>query len=430
MSWSLLKYLPRGRFTRRLAWLAGGMFLGQFLLVATMPLLTRLYSLEAFGLFGVVAALVGIFGAVMAGRYEFAIPLADRDEDAAALAIAGTVMTCVLTALAALLVWAFGDRLASATGMPPLASLLWLFLPSLFLTGIGQPLEYWSIRRNTMRLNGATRVAQYGGQAVGQVALGVAGTGAVGLTLGYGLGCFIRAALFIAKLTPADREILARTRFTRVREIAWSMRRYPLLTTTSNVVMSLTQFLPTILFATFFGPAVAGGFDLAQRILAAPVRLVGGAASQVFLAEASQRSVVEALRLFSKTVPRFLLLGMLVMAPILVAGPSLFAIAFGEPWREAGTFAQALVVLQLARFVQMPTSQSFNILGRQDLELRMALLGAISLAATFGLIIFLDSAPANAVLIYSIASCVGQVVLLHLTWQTIRKAAHTELADK
>jgi O-antigen/teichoic acid export membrane protein len=277
-----------------------------------------------------------------------------------------------------------------------------------------------------MRLNAATRVAQYGGQAVSQVALGAAGAGAIGLTIGYGLGYFTRAALFVAKLTPSDRKILATTRLAEVRGIAWAMRRYPLLTMASTVVKSVTQFVPTILFATFFGPAVAGGFDLAQRILAVPVRLVGGAASQVFLVEASQHSAGDVLRLFSntsKTVPRFLLLGTLGMAPILLAGPFLFAFAFGEPWREAGVFAQALVVLQLARFVQTPTSQSFNILRRQDLELRTAILGAISLAASFGLIAWLDVGPAHAVLIYSISSGVGNVGMLYLTWQTARRAA-------
>jgi O-antigen/teichoic acid export membrane protein len=307
--------------------------------------------------------------------------------------------------------------------MPGLASLLWLLPPILFLTGIGQPLEYWSIRRDTLRLNAATRVTQYGGQAVGQAALGIAGAGPIGLVLGYGLGYLARAALFVTTLTRADRRILATTRSMRVRELAWSMRRYPFLTSISSVVKSLTQFLPTILFATFFGPAVAGGFDLAQRLLSVPVRLVGGAASQVFLVEASEHSVADLLRLFTKTVSRFLLLGMLGMAPILFAGPLLFAFAFGEPWREAGAFAQALIVLQLARFVQVPTSQSFNILGRQDLELKTAVLGAISLAASFWLIALFDVRPVTALLIYSVASGMSHLVMLYLAWQTTRRAA-------
>ena len=426
MVWRPLKYIPRGRFTRRLSWLAGGMVVGQFLLVATMPLLTRIYSPDAFGLFGVFAAFVGIVGSIMAGRYEFAIPLSTQDEEAAALAVAGTVVTCILTALAAILVWAFGEPLARATSMPGLASLMWLLPPTLFLTGIGQPLEYWSIRRDTLRINAATRVAQYGGQAVGQAALGIAGAGPIGLVLGYGLGYLTRAALFVASLTRNDLRIFATTRPMKVREVAWSMRRYPLLTTISSIVKSLTQFLPTILFATLFGPAVAGGFDLAQRLLSVPVRLVGGAASQVFLAEASQHSVAELQRLFKKTVSRFLLIGMFGMAPILFAGPQLFAFVFGEPWREAGAFAQALILLQLARFVQVPTSQSFNILGRQDLELKTAILGAISLAGSFWVITLLNAGPVTALLIYSVASGASHLVMLYVAWQITRKAALQE----
>jgi O-antigen/teichoic acid export membrane protein len=426
MRWRPLSFLPGGRFTRRLSWIAGGMLVGQLLLVATMPLLTRLYSPETFGIFGVFAAFVGILGSIMSGRYEFAIPLAAQDKEAAALVVAGTLVTCFLTTLAFLVVWAFGEPLEGATSMPGLASLLWLLPPILFLTGIGQPLEYWSIRRDTLRLNAATRVAQYGGQAISQAALGFSGTGAIGLVIGYGLGYVIRAALFVAKITRRDRRIFATTRLTEVREVAWSMRRYPLLTTFASVVKSLTQFLPTILFAAFFGPAVAGGFDLAQRILTVPVRLVSGAASQVFLAEASQHSVADLLNLFKKTVSRFLLLGIVGMLPILVAGPFLFAFVFGEPWREAGTFAQALVVLQLARFVQVPTSQSFNILGRQDLELKTAILGAISLAGSFGIIALLDIGPIGALLLYSVASGATNLIMLYVAWHTIRKAAIRE----
>lgn len=426
MVWRPLNYLPRGRFTRRLSWLAGGMVVGQFLLVATMPLLTRIYSPEAFGVFGVFAAFVGIVGNIMAGRYEFAIPLSAQDEEAAALAIAGTVVTCILTALAVFLVWVFGEPLASATSMPGLASLMWLLPPTLFLTGISLPLEYWSIRRDTLRINAATRVTQYGGQAVGQAALGIAGAGPIGLVLGYGLGYMARAVLFVATLTRSDLKILTTTRLSKVREVAWTMRRYPFLTTISSVVRSLTLFLPTIFFATLFGPAVAGGFDLAQRILSVPVRLVGGAASQVFLAEASQHSVADRLRLFTKTVSRFLLLGILGMAPILVAGPHLFAFVFGEPWREAGAFAQALTVLQLARFVEVPTSQSFNILGRQDLELKTAILGAIFLAASFWVIALLDTGPVTALLIYSVTLGVSHLVMLYVAWHITRIAAHRE----
>ena len=57
----LLRLFRRGRFARRLAWLSGGTLLGHLILLITMPLLTRLFTPEEFGLFGVLMALNGIF---------------------------------------------------------------------------------------------------------------------------------------------------------------------------------------------------------------------------------------------------------------------------------------------------------------------------------------------------------------------------------
>lgn len=418
-----LSFLPRGRFTRRLAWLTGGTLVGQLLLVAVMPLLTRLYIPEDFGLFAVLGALNGIFGLVMAGRYEFAIPLAAKDDEAAALVVLGSLIALLLTLLSLLLVWGLGETLAELTGMPALVPLLWLLPPILLATGLGQPFEYWSIRRETLRLNSASRVIQLGGQAVSQAIFGVMGTGALGLTLGYGLGYLGRLAVFLVTLPVCDRAALMATQPAQMRRLARSLRKYPTYSTASSLLRAATQFLPVILLAALYGPAIAGGFDVAQRILTVPVRLLSGAASQVFLVEAAQRTAAEVLRLFVRVVPRFLLLGFAGMAPLLLAGPWLFALVFGEPWREAGSFAQALVAAQLARFVAIPVSQSFNVFGRQDLEFSSALLNGLALVSSFALIGWLECRPATAVLLYSVASALSQLAMLGLAWRTTRHAA-------
>lgn len=419
----LLNFLPRGRFARRLAWLSGGTILGQLLLVAAMPLLTRLYTPEDFGLFAVLAALNGIFGIAMAGRYEFAIPLAAKDDEAAALVLLSCFVALLLTLLSLLLVWSLGETLAELTGLPALVPLLWLVPPILLVTGLGQPFEYWSIRRETLRLNGASRVAQLGGQAASQAVLGVMETGALGLTLGYGLGYLARLALFLVSLPVRDWAALAATQPSQILRLARSLRDYPTYSTASSLLRAATQFLPTILFAALYGPAIAGGFDLAQRILTVPVRLLSGAASQVFLVEAAQRSAPEVLRLFARVVPRFLLLGLVGMTPLLLAGPWLFALAFGEPWREAGSFAQALVAAQLARFIAIPVSPSFNVFARLDLEFGTALLNGLALVLSFAMIGWLECRPATAVLLYSVASALSQLAMLGLAWRTTRFAA-------
>ena len=94
-----------------------------------------------------LGALNGIFGIVMAGRYEFAIPLVKSDQDAAALIILGGMVALFLAVLSALLLWGLGDSLAALVELPALVPLLWLVPPILLVTGLGQLFEYWSIRR-------------------------------------------------------------------------------------------------------------------------------------------------------------------------------------------------------------------------------------------------------------------------------------------
>lgn len=420
---TIAKLFPRGRFFRHLAWLSGGLFVGQILLLAVTPLLSRLYSPADFGAFAVIAALNGIFGLVMAGRYEYAIPLAREENEVGALIALSTIFTALLALLSCLLVWMFAKTIAELVGVPQLAPYFWLVPPLLLATGLGQPLDYWFMSRGRTKLCGVSRAVQFGGQGVSQVVLGVFGTGAFGLTVGYLLGYVWRLAIFVFALPRADLGLITAARLRHVGRLAWSLKRYPIYAATSSVLRSTTQFLPTILLAMLYGTAVAGGFDMAQRILTAPVRLLSNAASQVFLTEASQLSPAGVLRLFGRTVPRFLLVGVIGMAPVLVAGPAIFALVFGEPWREAGVFAQALVAVQLVRFVEAPVSQAFNVFGRQDLEFRSTLLTAVALITSFSLIVVLQLKAAAAVLVYSLTSALSHLAILFFAWRTTRLAA-------
>jgi O-antigen/teichoic acid export membrane protein len=79
------RLLPQSRFLRRMAMLSGGTLAGQLLVVASSPILTRLYDPPAFGALAVFSSLLAIFVIASAFRYEFAIPIARDEEEAVEL---------------------------------------------------------------------------------------------------------------------------------------------------------------------------------------------------------------------------------------------------------------------------------------------------------------------------------------------------------
>ena len=76
----LLRVLPRGRFARSVALVTTGTALGQGLVVASAPLLTRLYTPVDFGVLAVYGSMVSLVAVVAALRYELAIALSRHDK--------------------------------------------------------------------------------------------------------------------------------------------------------------------------------------------------------------------------------------------------------------------------------------------------------------------------------------------------------------
>jgi O-antigen/teichoic acid export membrane protein len=415
------------RFLRRVAVLSSGTIAGQLVLVLATPLLTRLYTPAEFGAFAVFSALTAILGTVMCLRYEQAVPLVAAADVAPMIGVS-ILAALVLSALLAGLVAAFGPALAALVGAPELAALLWLVAVVMLLWGLTLPLAFASIRRGAFRANALNKTLQLGSQAAGQLGLGLVGGGLAGLVVGYSVGYVVRLGHFLAILEPAEWRRLAAVRLRRLGQLARAHRAYPLLATPAALLQASTQMLPTMLVALLYGPAMAGWFGLAQRILELPVRLLGMTTSQVFLTEIARSDPGAVYRLFVTTARRFLVLGLLGMAPLLLLGPWLFALIFGEEWRTAGILVQCLVPAQLARFVVMPVSQVLNVLQRQDLHLFAAGLNLLAMAASFAAGWWLGLGAIPVVLLFSLGSALAWLVYFLLARRIARARAQAPAA--
>ena len=89
-----LKRIFEGRssFASDVLKLAGGTAIAQILSILASPIITRMYGPEAFGLSALFASITGIVAVVACLRYELAIMLPEKDEDAANLLALGLTM--------------------------------------------------------------------------------------------------------------------------------------------------------------------------------------------------------------------------------------------------------------------------------------------------------------------------------------------------
>jgi O-antigen/teichoic acid export membrane protein len=352
--------------------LAGGL-LAQALPLLLGPWLTRLYTPAEFGTFHLFAAVAANLGVVACLRYEFALPVARDDAEAAALRslcrrlLAGMVAASGVAAVA----WAWQLQAAWP---------LWLPLAVAALGGLSlATLE--ATRAQRFQALAVARVVQHGGAAVLQVLAGLMAAGVQGLVAGP-VAAALAAWGWLRTRAPAPGT--ARGMPGEVRGAsAWraAARRfsdYPLLNTPHAFLGALQDTVAVALVAGLLDPAAAGAWGLALRYLKAPATLVGGAVSQALhplLAQdgctlAGRRRVVQTMGLLALAAAALVLL-------LWLGAPVLFAWAFGAAWAPAGDLARALAVYIGLHFVASPLAVVTLAWDAQAWALRLALAGQV-----------------------------------------------------
>ncbi|WP_138494500.1 lipopolysaccharide biosynthesis protein [Paenibacillus pinistramenti] len=179
-----LKRLLSGSFIRNVAVLAGGTLLSQILILATLPLLTRLYTPAEYGTYSMYVSLIGMLLMLVSCAYEFAITLPEDDRSASDL-VRLSLLICTGMSLLVLAVMALlQHQLAEWLKEPGLPDYYVLFAVSMLGAGFYQILSTWSVRKKHFRLLSRTKYTQSAGQVGGQLAFSLTTLGPVGLIAG------------------------------------------------------------------------------------------------------------------------------------------------------------------------------------------------------------------------------------------------------
>ncbi|NND91192.1 MAG: hypothetical protein HKN42_10035 [Granulosicoccus sp.] len=334
--------------------LAKGTVLAQLVFVVATPALTRIYSPEQLGTFGVYAALVLILGKLVGFRYELAIPLPTQDRIASNLVL----LTAALTVPTLILMYVGYYWAAANFDLYMEHHELHDFVLSITMGVaafvINEALVVWAIRKKQFDVIAMARVINAVSLAVLQLAGFLFGAPLIFLIASYPLALFIST---IYQLSKMDLQLFtyAGNRLKLFRILLYRYREFPLYATSAAGLFELSQALPLFILTYFFGNQQAGYFFLARRIGLMPISLVGRAIAQVnhadMLEHHKRGSLGEVM-----LVQMHYLQWMCIVPATLIAfyAPLLSEILFGEGWRAAGVFMQLLTPYVVIRFIFSP----------------------------------------------------------------------------
>lgn len=364
------RFLPKSQFARHVLTLVTGTGVAQLLPILASPLLSRQYSREDFNVLGLFMAITMVLTPLTTGRYELAILLPEEDEDGAGLVgvvLAITLTVCVLTF--AVLV-PFADPISRMIGNPRLAHVLWLAPFSLFGLGTFQAFNYWFNRSKKYGRLARARMSRSGVAVAGMLGFGAAKVD-TGLALGTAIGNIASAVVMGWQARVEDPGMRRHMTVPRLKALARRFVGFPLYSMPGGTVNTLSAQMPVFLLTAFYGPAIAGSFSFAQRILASPASIVAQAFADVFKQRASEeiREFGHCKRAFRSSFRRLTLISLVPFLLIGLVGAPAFAIVFGAEWREAGLMAQVLTPFVFLSFTVSPLSGSLIAAEKQHWDL-------------------------------------------------------------
>ncbi len=369
-----MKSSRAGSFASDALKLMSGSTLAQVITILAAPILTRLYGPAAFGVLGLFIAVTRILTQVSGLRYELAIMLPEKEEDA--VNVTGLALSLVLTSSVLLipLTMLLGKPLAIRLHATELIPYLWLVPISVFFAGEALVLNYWHSRQRNFGRLSIIRLAQ-SSTAVGvQLGAGYAGTPSGGGLISGMIAGQATAALALAGIAWRSQRGLFRKHlhFDVMLAVLKRYRKFPRYNVLATIMNSVSWQLPAFFLAYFFTATEVGFFALGNRVVELPMRIVGASIAQVFFPRASEAHHQGNLsEMVTSTFRALVTFSFFPLMLLIFIAPELFEVVFGARWHEAGVYTQILAPWIFFWFISSPMSTLFSVLEKQEWSFRI-----------------------------------------------------------
>lgn len=374
--------------------LAGAAFFSQVILAISTPFLTRLYSAESMGMYGIFQSIVMLSAVLLTLRLEFAVPVVGCRVTLVRLLVLARV-TIVIGAVFLSLCLLFLIFL----GVAPVLSWGWtlIFIP---LGGVAfsfHELNRYVVLRERLykvaaRASVLRSLIQIGLQVLGGMCCAVSGA----LLSAYLIANALAAAVMVRAVSKGSARVgwLKRRYLARIaaRELI-DQKKFVFFTMPAGMINMASQQIPMLFTAWLYSVEIAGFMAVSQRLIAIPMALVGKAVADVFHSEFSE--MVRTKKAGADSLFRGAVKHMAVLAVPMALIPqfvplSLYSFVLGAGWGGVKETVDIIIFSSAAQLVVSPVAQAMNVLGKQrllffwDLARLLLLIGLGSIVMWWG----------------------------------------------
>lgn len=418
---SKLVKLSKRPFVRNIIIMTTGTAAAQAVIMVLSPIITRLYGPEAFGLLGVFTTVVGIIAPIAALTYPIAIVLPKSDEDAKGLIRLSLFVSICIALLIAIILMLFNQPIVNLFNVEDIASYLYLIPLVILFSGLVQIVEQWLIRTKQFKITARVTFLQsliINGSKVGIGFFHPVAAVLIVLTV---FGQFIKALMMIifaknSNYNPKNKEKES-GRSVSILELAKEHSDFPIFRAPEVFINAVSQGLPIMMLASFFGPASAGFYSIGRTVLSIPSQLIGKSVGDVFYPRISEaaNNGENLTHLIKKATLALGAVGIIPYGIIFICGPWIFGFIFGTEWTTAGEYARWIALWSLFGFMNLPSVRALPVLAAQAFHLKFTILMLVTRIIALALGYYLFSSDLVAIALFGISGAILNIILILFT---------------
>lgn len=363
-------------FLKSVSILVGGTAAAQFVNIAALPIITRLYSPAEFSIFSVYVSILSILTVASCLRFEIAIPIPNKDEDALILLILALISNLLISAVVSLIILFFSTDLLSLINQKALAPFVWLIPVGIFCSGLYNSLQFWNTRKKQFPVIAKTRMIQSIGGMSTQIGLGYLHFGIVGLIIGQIVNYSAGSIRLFLNVLNEFRNIKNKVTINKICSNFKKYDNFPKYSSLDALANTAGIQLPIIIIASLALGAEAGYLMLAMQVLGIPMKFIGGAVSQVYLAHAPEAYEKGDIRVYTIDILKNLYkFSFSILIFIGIVSPLVVEYIFGTEWKSVGLIISWMIPWFVFQLISSPVSMIMHIANKQKTMLFLTLFG-------------------------------------------------------
>jgi len=344
-----------------------GTVLAQIIPIVISPILTRIYTPDDYGVFGVYMSIVSICVTIASARYELAIFIPKNLDDSRRILVISIFLSAIFSSILFLIILISKEIIIEYLNLKDLGILILTIPVIVFFISVYQNYMYWLNKIKNYRNLNFFRIITSALQSFFNLIFGF---------FHFKNGGFILSLIISQSIVTFFsfrniKSFFKHNNIHRLKLLILKYKNFPLFSLPSTLSGEIGAQIPVILLSYYFSQAITGYYILATKIIALPFSVLGNSIATVYRQEAIEEYNLNGncKKIYIKTLQKLSIISICPVFIIMFGSEFFFPFYFGVKWIIAGKMASYLSVLVFFQLVSSPMADTILFINGQKIDL-------------------------------------------------------------